>query len=38
MRYVSIGWPWVPPPDVLAFYLSHERPSLSDIKELAGKG
>ena len=31
------GRPSVLPPDVLACYLSHKRPSLSDIKELAGK-
>ena len=38
MRYVSIGRPSVLPPDVLACYPSHKRPSLSYIKELAGKG
>ena len=38
MRYVSIGRPSVLPPDLLACYLSHKRPSLSDIKELADKG
>ena len=38
MPYVSIGRPSVLPPDFLACYLSHKRPSLSDIKELAGKG
>ena len=38
MRYVSIGRPSVLPPDVLACYLSHKRPSLSYIKELADKG
>ena len=38
MRYVSIGRPSVLPPDCLACYLSHKRPSLSDIKELTGKG
>ena len=38
MRYNSIGRPSVLPPDVLACYLSHKRPSLSDLKELAGKG
>ena len=38
MRYVSIGRPSVLPPDFSACYLSHKRPSLSDIKELAGKG
>ena len=36
MSYVSIGQPSVLPPDVLACYPSHKRPSLSDIKELAG--
>ena len=38
LRYVSIGRPSVLPPDVLMFYLSHKRPSLSDIKESADKG
>ena len=38
MRYVSIGRPSVLPPDVMAFYPSHKRPSLSDIQDLAGKG
>ena len=38
MRYISISRPLVLPPDSLACYLSHKRPSLSDIKELAGKG
>ena len=38
MRYVSTGRPSILPPDVLACYLSHNRPSLSDLKELAGKG
>ena len=38
MRYISISRPLVLPPDCLACYLSHKRPSLSDIKELAGKG
>ena len=38
MRYVSIGRPSVLPPDVLACYLSHKRPFLLNIKELAGKG
>ena len=35
MRYVSTG---LLPPDILACYLSHKRPSLSDLKELVGKG
>ena len=38
MRYVSIGRPSVLPPDFLAYYPSHKRPFLSDIKGLAGKG
>ena len=38
MRYISIGRPSVLPPDFLACYLSHKRPSLPDLKELAGKG
>ena len=37
MRYVSIGRPSALSPDFLACYPSHKRPSLSDIKELAGK-
>ena len=36
MRYASIGRPSVLPPDFSACYLSHKRPSLSDIKALAG--
>ena len=38
MRYISIGQPSALPPDFLARYLSHKRPFLSDIQELAGKG
>ena len=38
LRYVSTGRPSVLPPDFLACYLSHKRPSLSGIKELADKG
>ena len=38
MRYVVIGRPSVLPPDILGGYLSHSRPSISDMKELAGKG
>ena len=38
IRYISIGRPSALPPDVLACYPSHKRPSLSDIQELAGKG
>ena len=38
MRYVYIGRPSVLPPDFLACYHSHKRPSPSDIKELADKG
>ena len=38
MRDVSTGRPSVLPPDVCACYLSHKRLSLSDLKELAGKG
>ena len=37
MRYVSIGRPLVLPPDFLACYPSHKRPSLSDVQELVGK-
>ena len=37
MRYISIGRPSVLPPDLLACYPSHKRPSLSDIELLAGK-
>ena len=38
MRYISIARPSVLPPDALASYRSHKRPSLSDIQELVGKG
>ena len=38
VRYISIVRPSTLPPDVLACYPLHERPSLSDILELAGKG
>ena len=38
MRYIPIGRPSALPPDFLACYPSHKRPSLSDIQELAGKG
>ena len=37
-RYVSIGRPSVLPPEFLVCYPSHNRPSLSDIQELAEKG
>ena len=35
MRYITIGRP---PSDLLSYYPSHQRPSLSDIQELTGKG
>ena len=38
MRYITIGRPSALPPDFLSCYLSHQRPSFSDIQELAGKG
>ena len=38
MRYITIGRPPPLPPDFLSRYPSHQRPSLSDIQELAGKG
>ena len=38
IRYTSIGRPSALPPDFLACYASHKRPSLSDIQEMAGKG
>ena len=38
MRYITIGRSSALSPDVLSYYLSHKRPSLSDIQELAGKG
>ena len=38
MRYLSLGRPSALPPDFLACYLSNKRTSLSDTKELAGKG
>ena len=38
MRYIAICRPSALPPDFLSCYPSHQRPSLSDIQELAGKG
>ena len=38
MRYITIGRPPVPLPDFLSRYISHQRPSFSNILELAGKG
>ena len=38
MRYINTGRPSALPPDFLSCYLSHQRPSFSDIQELAGKG
>ena len=38
MRYITIGRPSALPPDFSSCYPSHQRPSLSDIEELAGKG
>ena len=38
MRYITIGRPSALPPDFLSCHPSHQRPSLSDIQELAGKG
>ena len=38
IRYVCIGRPSVLPPGFLTCYLSHKRPSLLDIKELADRG
>ena len=38
MRYIIISRPPALPPDFLSCYPSHQRPSLSDIQELAGKG
>ena len=38
MHYISIGRPSALPPELLACYPSHKRPSLSDIQELARKG
>ena len=37
MRYITIGRPSALPPDFSSCYPSHQRPSLSDIQELAGK-
>ena len=37
MHYITIGRPPALPPDVLSCYPSNQRPSLSDIQELAGK-
>ena len=38
MRYITIGRPPAMPPDLLSCYPLHQRPSLSDIQEQAGKG
>ena len=38
MRYTTIGRPSALPPDFLSCYPSHQRPSLSGIQDLAGKG
>ena len=38
IRYISIGRPSALPPEFLACYPSHKRPSLLDIQELTGKG
>ena len=38
MRYITIGRAPALPPDFLSCYPSHQRPSLSDIQELAIKG
>ena len=38
MRYITVGRPPVLLPDFLSCYPSHQRPSLLDIQELAGKG
>ena len=38
MRYITIGRPSALPPDFLSCYPLHQRPSLSDIQELARKG
>ena len=38
MRYITIGRTPVPLPDFLSRYISHQRPSFSNILELAGKG
>ena len=38
MRYIDNGRPSALPADFLSCYPSNQRPSLSDIQELAGKG
>ena len=38
MHYITIGRPPALPPNVLSRYPSHQRPSVSDIQELAGNG
>ena len=38
IRYISISRPSALPPELLACYPSHNHPSLSNIKGLAGKG
>ena len=38
MRYITIGWPSALPLDFWSCYPAHQRPSLSDIQDLARKG
>ena len=38
MRYIALGRPPALPNDVLSCFPSHQRPSFSEIQELAGKG
>ena len=38
MRYIALGRPSTLPDDVLSCFPSHQRPSFSEISELAGKG
>ena len=37
MRYIVLGWVPALPADVLSCFHSHQRPSFSEIEELAGK-
>ena len=38
MRCIVLGWPPSLPADILSCFRSHQRPSFSEIQELAGKG
>ena len=38
MRYIALGRPLVIPDDFLSCFYSHQRPSISEIQDLAGEG